>query len=137
MFVASFCSYIDSGSPKVGIFSHVVKIGGKEVHVISLFGYYSLTLHFIVSCSPNSQVLSQVGNVCCSIMFFPIAASTVISHKQKATLNEAYKKKKLLPLNLRPKKTRTIRRRLTKIQVHLQSCSLRGKSVFVSCSLCG
>jgi hypothetical protein len=44
---------------------------------------------------------------------------TVISHKQKATLKEAYKKKLLLPLNLRPKKTRTIRRRLTKIQVHL------------------
>ncbi|XP_042457600.1 60S ribosomal protein L35-4-like isoform X3 [Zingiber officinale] len=41
---------------------------------------------------------------------------TVISQKQKAALREAYKKKKLLPLDLRPKKTRAIRRRLTKHQ---------------------
>jgi hypothetical protein len=43
---------------------------------------------------------------------------TVISQKQKAALREAYKKKKLLPLDLRPKKTRAIRRRLTKHQVY-------------------
>jgi hypothetical protein len=43
---------------------------------------------------------------------------TVISQKQKSALREAYKKKKLLPLDLRPKKTRAIRRRLTKHQVH-------------------
>ncbi|KAL4198747.1 hypothetical protein AMTRI_Chr03g141610 [Amborella trichopoda] len=42
---------------------------------------------------------------------------TVISQKQKAALREAYKKKKFLPLDLRPKKTRAIRRRLTKHQV--------------------
>ncbi|CAI0426752.1 unnamed protein product, partial [Linum tenue] len=42
---------------------------------------------------------------------------TVISQKQKAALREVYKKKKLLPLDLRPKKTRAIRRRLTKHQV--------------------
>lgn len=42
---------------------------------------------------------------------------TVISQKQKATLREAYAKKKYLPLDLRPKKTRAIRRRLTKHQV--------------------
>ncbi|XP_042457599.1 60S ribosomal protein L35-4-like isoform X2 [Zingiber officinale] len=42
---------------------------------------------------------------------------TVISQKQKAALREAYKKKKLLPLDLRPKKTRAIRRRLTKHQL--------------------
>lgn len=44
---------------------------------------------------------------------------TVISQKQKAALREAYKNKKLLPLDLRPKKTRAIRRRLTKHQVFL------------------
>lgn len=44
---------------------------------------------------------------------------TVISQKQKAALREAYKNKKYLPLDLRPKKTRAIRRRLTKHQVHL------------------
>jgi len=42
---------------------------------------------------------------------------TVISQKQKEALREAYKKKKYLPLDLRPKKTRAIRRRLTKHQV--------------------
>jgi large subunit ribosomal protein L35e len=42
---------------------------------------------------------------------------TVISQKQRAALREAYKKKSLLPLDLRPKKTRAIRRRLTKHQV--------------------
>ena len=42
---------------------------------------------------------------------------TVISQKQKAALREAYKNKKFIPLDLRPKKTRAIRRRLTKHQV--------------------
>ncbi|RDY08156.1 60S ribosomal protein L35 [Mucuna pruriens] len=42
---------------------------------------------------------------------------TVISQKQKAALREAYKNKKYLPLDLRPKKTRAIRRRLTKHQL--------------------
>ncbi|KAL3586688.1 hypothetical protein D5086_013555 [Populus alba] len=44
---------------------------------------------------------------------------TVISQKQKAALREAYKNKKFLPLDLRPKKTRAIRRRLTKHQEYL------------------
>ncbi|WVZ03796.1 hypothetical protein V8G54_024602 [Vigna mungo] len=42
---------------------------------------------------------------------------TVISHKQKAALMDAYKNKKYFPLDLRPKKTRAIRKRLTKHQV--------------------
>lgn len=42
---------------------------------------------------------------------------TVISQTQKAALRKAYEKKKYLPLDLRPKKTRAIRRRLTKHQV--------------------
>ncbi|MBA0761902.1 hypothetical protein Gotri_024477, partial [Gossypium trilobum] len=46
---------------------------------------------------------------------------TVISQKQKAALREAYKKKKFLPLDLRPKKTRAIRRRLTKQQQSLKT----------------
>ena len=46
---------------------------------------------------------------------------TVISQKQKAALRDAYKKKKLLPLDLRPKKTRAIRRRLTKHQLSLKT----------------
>jgi large subunit ribosomal protein L35e len=42
---------------------------------------------------------------------------TVMSQKQKSALRDAYKSKKYLPLDLRPKKTRAIRRRLTKHQV--------------------
>ncbi|KAG5221594.1 60S ribosomal protein [Salix suchowensis] len=39
---------------------------------------------------------------------------TVINHKSRQNLREYYKDKKFLPLDLRPKKTRAIRRRLTK-----------------------
>ncbi|KAI3817717.1 hypothetical protein L1987_11515 [Smallanthus sonchifolius] len=46
---------------------------------------------------------------------------TVISQTQKAKLREAYKNKKYLPLDLRPKKTRAIRKRLTKHQVSLKT----------------
>ncbi|WZZ42145.1 hypothetical protein YC2023_038404 [Brassica napus] len=44
---------------------------------------------------------------------------TVTSQKQKSALREAYKNKKFIPLDLRSKKTRAIRRRLTKHQVSL------------------
>lgn len=57
---------------------------------------------------------------CCSKVVMKSIAQvlTVISQKQKSALREAYKNKKLLPLDLRPKKTRAIRRRLTKHQVY-------------------
>lgn len=40
---------------------------------------------------------------------------TVMNQKQRANLREYYKGKKYLPLDLRAKKTRAIRRRLTKV----------------------
>lgn len=46
---------------------------------------------------------------------------TVMRQKQKAALREAYKNKKHVPLDLRPKKTRAIRRRLTKHQASLKT----------------
>ncbi|CAJ2658974.1 unnamed protein product [Trifolium pratense] len=46
---------------------------------------------------------------------------TVLSQKQKAALREVYKNKKYLPLDLRPKKTRAIRRRLPKHQASLKT----------------
>ncbi|KAK7343271.1 hypothetical protein VNO77_11888 [Canavalia gladiata] len=55
---------------------------------------------------------------------------TVISQKQKAALREAYKKKNLLPLDLRPKKTRAIRRRLTKHQVSLKTERQKKKETY-------
>ena len=42
---------------------------------------------------------------------------TVINSKQRQSLREFYKKKAFLPLDLRPKKTRAIRKRLTKVSV--------------------
>ncbi|KAK1396314.1 60S ribosomal protein L35 [Heracleum sosnowskyi] len=46
---------------------------------------------------------------------------TVMQQKQKAALREVYKNKKHMPLDLRPKKTRAIRRRLTKHQASLKT----------------
>jgi large subunit ribosomal protein L35e len=44
---------------------------------------------------------------------------TVINIKQRQALREHYKNSKYLPLDLRPKKTRAIRRALTKVSVFL------------------
>ncbi|KAJ8449975.1 hypothetical protein Cgig2_029337 [Carnegiea gigantea] len=55
---------------------------------------------------------------------------TVMSQKQKEALREAYKKKKYLPLDLRPKKTRAIRRRLTKHQASLKTERQKKKEMY-------
>ncbi|KAL0460284.1 UNVERIFIED_CONTAM: 60S ribosomal protein L35 [Sesamum latifolium] len=55
---------------------------------------------------------------------------TVISQKQKSALREAYKNKKYLPLDLRPKKTRAIRRRLTKHQASLKTEREKKKEMY-------
>ncbi|XP_038990673.1 60S ribosomal protein L35-like, partial [Hibiscus syriacus] len=61
---------------------------------------------------------------------------TVISQKQKSALREAYKKKKFLPLDLRAKKTRAIRRRLTKHQASLKTARKGGGDVFLTKEIC-
>lgn len=61
---------------------------------------------------------------------------TVISQKQKAALREAYKNKRFLPLDLRPKKTRAIRRRLTKHQAMLLSVYNDVTFLILCCTLC-
>jgi large subunit ribosomal protein L35e len=43
---------------------------------------------------------------------------TVVNQNQRAALKDAYKGKKYVPVDLRAKKTRAMRRRLTKAQVH-------------------
>ncbi|XP_060170265.1 large ribosomal subunit protein uL29-like [Lycium barbarum] len=55
---------------------------------------------------------------------------TVISQKQKSALREAYKNKKYLPLDLRPKKTRAIRKRLTKHQASLKTEREKKKEMY-------
>ncbi|CDO75608.1 hypothetical protein BN946_scf184858.g48 [Trametes cinnabarina] len=47
----------------------------------------------------------------------------------QANLREFYKKKKYLPLDLRPKKTRAIRRRLTKHEASLKTLKQRKKDI--------
>ncbi|KAG0589471.1 hypothetical protein M758_1G021500 [Ceratodon purpureus] len=55
---------------------------------------------------------------------------TVISQTQKATLREAYSKKKFIPIDLRPKKTRAIRRRLTKHQASMKTEKQKKKEAY-------
>jgi len=46
---------------------------------------------------------------------------TVTNQKARQNIREYYKNKKYLPLDLRPKKTRAIRRRFTKVISNLYS----------------
>lgn len=54
---------------------------------------------------------------------------TVLSQTQKAALRTAYKNKRL-PLDLRPKKTRAIRRRLTKHQENMKTIKQKKKETY-------
>ncbi|EPQ59239.1 ribosomal protein L29 [Gloeophyllum trabeum ATCC 11539] len=54
---------------------------------------------------------------------------TVMNHKQRQNLREFYKNKKYLPLDLRPKRTRAIRRRLTKHEKSLKTEKQRKKDI--------
>lgn len=52
---------------------------------------------------------------------------TVTNQKARQNIREYYKDKKYLPLDLRPKKTRAIRRRLTKHERSLKTLKQRKK----------
>jgi len=54
---------------------------------------------------------------------------TVSNHKARENLRQFYKKKKYLPLDLRPKKTRAIRRRLTPHEKSLKTLKQRKKEI--------
>jgi len=54
---------------------------------------------------------------------------TVMNQKQRQNLREFYKNKKYLPLDLRPKKTRAIRRRLTAHERSLKTEKQRKKEI--------
>ena len=60
---------------------------------------------------------SAVRVLCSKVVRKSIArVLTVVNQNQRAVLKEAYAKKKYVPLDLRPKKTRAIRWRLTQHQ---------------------
>ncbi|KII95207.1 hypothetical protein PLICRDRAFT_693459 [Plicaturopsis crispa FD-325 SS-3] len=54
---------------------------------------------------------------------------TVINQKTRQSTREFYKGKKYLPLDLRPKKTRAIRRRLTKSESSAKTLKQKKKDV--------
>ncbi|EKM59049.1 uncharacterized protein PHACADRAFT_249223 [Phanerochaete carnosa HHB-10118-sp] len=54
---------------------------------------------------------------------------TVMNQKARQNLRELYKKKKYAPLDLRPKKTRAIRRRLSKHEALLKTEKQRKKDI--------
>ncbi|KAI0068716.1 ribosomal protein L35 [Artomyces pyxidatus] len=54
---------------------------------------------------------------------------TVTNQKARQNLREYYKTKKYLPLDLRPKKTRAIRRRLTSHEKSLKTLKQRKKDI--------
>ncbi|KAI6035375.1 ribosomal protein L35 [Pisolithus orientalis] len=54
---------------------------------------------------------------------------TVMNQKARQNLREYYKNKKYLPLDLRPKKTRAIRRRLTKHEASLKTVKQHKKDI--------
>lgn len=67
--------------------------------------------------SPQSSKLNRIGEVRKNIA----RVLTVLTAQNRANLRELYKGKKHLPLDLRPKKTRAIRRRLTKEEASLKT----------------
>jgi len=105
----------------------VAKVTGGAPNKLSkmcVFLSLSLSLSNAVLCSGlNGWLICWFVGLDSKVVRLGIAqVLTVISQKQKEALREAYKKKKYLPLDLRPKKTRAIRRRLTKHQVCLSVC---------------
>ncbi|KIK97874.1 hypothetical protein PAXRUDRAFT_824501 [Paxillus rubicundulus Ve08.2h10] len=54
---------------------------------------------------------------------------TVMNQKSRQNLREYYKSKKYLPLDLRPKRTRAIRRRLTKHEASLKTLKQHKKEI--------
>ncbi|KAM7477796.1 hypothetical protein LguiA_026009 [Lonicera macranthoides] len=79
----------------------------------------------------GQSLLSKMLIYACKVVRLSIAqVLTVIQQKQKAALREAYKNKKLLPLDLRPKKTRAICKRLTKHQASLKTDREKKKEMY-------
>lgn len=76
--------------------------------------------------APRPNKLSKIKVVRLSIA----QVLTVILQRQKSALREAYKNKKYSPLDLRPKKTRAIHRRLTKHQASLKTEREKKKEIY-------
>ncbi len=62
----------------------------------------------------SASKLAKIKEIRCSIA----RVLTVLTAQKRDALKEHYRSKKLVPLDLRPKKTRAIRRRMTKEQIN-------------------
>jgi large subunit ribosomal protein L35e len=83
--------------------------GGSASKLTKMCVSTSLTLYHLTNILPCSNtVRKSIARVL-----------TVMNHKARQNLREYYKDKKYLPLDLRAKKTRAIRRRLTKARSSL------------------
>lgn len=86
-------------SPTISLQMH------SNLNLIQLQMQFS-TIHIQLSTSFSNTVRKSIARVL-----------TVMNQKQRSNLREMYKGKKYQPLDLRAKKTRAIRRRLTKVSV--------------------
>ncbi|KAF7790807.1 hypothetical protein EIP86_001764 [Pleurotus ostreatoroseus] len=84
-----------------------------------------LTLRVQKIVGSNAAKLTKINSVRKSIA----RVLTVMNQKARQNLRELYKKKKYTPLDLRPKKTRAIRRRLTKHESSLKTLKQRKKDI--------
>ena len=73
----------------------------------------------------SSSKLTKINTVRKSIA----RVLTVVNQKQRQNLREFYKKSKYIPLDLRYKKTRAIRRRLTKKEANATTLKAHKKAV--------
>ncbi|KAI0921093.1 60S ribosomal protein L35C [Taiwanofungus camphoratus] len=84
-----------------------------------------LTLRVQKIAGSSAAKLTKINTVRKSIA----RVMTVMNQKQRQNLREFYKNKKYLPLDLRPKKTRAIRRRLTPHEKSLKTLKQRKKDI--------
>ncbi|ONK68964.1 uncharacterized protein A4U43_C05F17870 [Asparagus officinalis] len=92
---------------------------GHYLHVQNYTRQHVSSSAYITPCPSQLEEIKSLLTRINKVVRLGIAqVLTVILQKQKVALREAYKKKKFLPLDLRPKKTHAIRRKLTKHQTH-------------------
>ena len=98
-----------------------LRLSSRRCASTPIASYYASGL-LIVWCLCSSTVRKSIARVL-----------TVMNQKARQNLREYYKGKKFLPLDLRTKKTRAIRRRLTKVGVpSIPSTAFH--SLLISCS---
>ncbi|KAJ3479823.1 hypothetical protein NLI96_g8791 [Meripilus lineatus] len=84
-----------------------------------------LTLRVQKIAGGSAAKLTKINSVRKSIA----RVMTVMNQKARQNLRELYKSKKYIPLDLRPKKTRAIRRRLSKHEKSLKTLKQRKKDI--------